>query len=83
MIYLCVSLSNFILLTFKGGVFVDLFVIFVFCLLRCLVCPLQPCGHLLGKGWPLGSLECDVFLCFSHFPMCCPGSGLVLDWIDS
>ena len=21
----------------------------------CLVCVLQPCGHLFGKGWPLGS----------------------------
>ena len=30
---------------------------------------LQPCGHLLGKGWPIGSLVCDVFLCFCHFPV--------------
>ena len=52
--------------------------LFMFC-----VCPLPPCGHLLGKGWPLGSLVCIVFLCYSHFPMCCPGSGLVLDCIDS
>ena len=28
----------------------------------CLVCVLQPCGH-LGKGWPMGSPVCDVFLC--------------------
>ena len=41
------------------------------------------CGHLLGKGWPLGSLVCDVFLCFCHFPVWCPGSGVVLDCIDS
>ena len=27
----------------------------------------QPCDHLLGKGWPLGLLVCDVFLCFCHF----------------
>ena len=27
-----------------------------------LVCSLQPCGHLLGKGWPLGFHVCDVFL---------------------
>ena len=74
MIYLCVGLSNFVLLTF---------VIYVLCLSCYLVCPLQPCGHLLGKGWPLGSLVCDVFLCYSHSPMCCPGSGLVLDCIDS
>ena len=83
MIYLCVGLSIF-LLTFQGGVsFVDLFVIYVTCLLCCLVCSLQPCGHLLGKGWPLGSLVCDVFLCYCHFPMRCPGSGVVLDCIDS
>ena len=24
-------------------------------------------------GYPLGSLVCDVFLCFCHFPMWCPG----------
>ena len=35
---------------------------FVFIILSCL---LQPCGHLLGKGWPLNSLVCDVSLCFS------------------
>ena len=29
-----------------------------------LVCSLQPCGHLLAKGWPLGSLVCDVFFTF-------------------
>ena len=37
------------------------------------------CGHLLGKGWPLGSLVCYVLLCFCHFPLWCPGSGVVLD----
>ena len=42
-----------------------LFVICVLdvCLLYSLVCSLQPCGHLLGKGWPLGSIVCDAFLC--------------------
>ena len=30
--------------------------------LACHVYFLQPCGHQLGKGWPLGSLVCDVFL---------------------
>ena len=50
-----------------------LFVIYVSCLslLCCLVCSLQPSGHLLGKGWPLGSLVCDVFLCFCYFPISC------------
>ena len=41
-----------------------------------------PCGHLLGKGWPLGSrLWClTVSLSLSHWY---PGSGVVLDCIDS
>ena len=76
--------EQFFLLTFKGGVsFVDLFcyLCFVSVMLSCM--SLQPCGHLLGKGWSLSSLVCDVFLCYSHFPMWCPGSGLVLDCIDS
>ena len=47
------------------------------------VCFLQPCGHLLGKGWPLYFLVCDVYLCFCLFPICCPGSGVVLYCIDS
>ena len=29
------------------------------------------------------ALVCDVLLCFCHFPMWYPGSGLVLDGIDS
>ena len=41
-----------------------------------------PCGHLLGKGWPLGSrLRClTVSLLLSHWY---PVSGVVLDCIDS
>ena len=35
---------------------VSFFVIFVFVFAFCDVCLLQPCGHLLGKGWPLDSL---------------------------
>ena len=38
-------------------------------LLLCLACHvffLQSCGHLLGKGWPLGSHVCDVFLCLYY-----------------
>ena len=27
----------------------------------------QPCGDLLGKGYPLGSLVCVVFVCFATF----------------
>ena len=46
------------------------------------VCLLMPCGHLLGKGWPLGSrLWCLIVkLSLSHW---CPWSGVVLDCIDS
>ena len=48
-----------------------IFVIYVSCLSCFLVCSLQP-----GKG--LASwLSCMyVLLCFYHFPMWCPGSGL-------
>ena len=53
----------------------DPFVIYVSCLsmLCYLVCSVQPCVHLLGKGWPLGSLVCDVFLWFVTFPYGVPG----------
>ena len=46
------------------------------------VCLYVPCGHLLGKGWPLGSrLWClTVSLSLSHWY---PVSGMVLDCIDS
>ena len=46
------------------------------------VCLFVPCGYLLGKGWPLGScLWClTVSLSLSHWY---PGSGVVLDCIDS
>ena len=65
--------------------FVDLFIsfVFVFDILPCLCLVLQPCGHLLGKGWPLGASVCEVFMCFCHVPIRCPGSGVVLDCIDS
>ena len=31
----------------------------------------------------VGSLVCDVFLCFCDFPIWCPASGVVFDCIDS
>ena len=45
------------------------------------VCLFVPCGHLLGKGWPLGSiLWClNVSLSLSHRY---PRSGVVLNCID-
>ena len=53
-----------------------------FCYAFVRVCLLVPCGHLLGKGWPLGSrLWClTVILSLSHRY---PWSGAVLDCIDS
>ena len=69
----------------RRSFFVDLFVICVSCLFLsyCLVFLLQPCGHILGKGWPLDSFVCDVFLCFCHFHIWCPGSVMILNSIDS
>ena len=45
------------------------------------VCLLMPCGHLLGKDWPLGSrLWCQIVkLSLSHWY---PWSAVVLDCID-
>ena len=64
---------------FFCGSFVDLYVLCISCFH---LYSLLPCGHLLGKGWPLGScLWCLIVLC--HFPMWYPGSGVVLDCIDS
>ena len=64
---------------FQGGLLLwILFVICVSCLSWWLVCSLQPCGHLLGKGWPLGSFVWCL-LVFCHFPIWCPGSGVVFD----
>ena len=46
------------------------------------VCFYVPCGHLLGKGRPIGSrLWCPIVsLSLSHWY---PGSGAVLDCMDS
>ena len=46
------------------------------------ICVYVPCGHLLGKGCPLGShlWYPTVSLSLSHQY---PGSGVVLDCIDS
>ena len=56
---------------FQGGTsFVDLL---CFCSVLCLLCFVHVClyvlcGHLLGKGWPLGSrLWCLLWVC--HFPI--------------
>ena len=51
--------------------FVDLSCYLCLSLPYCDISFLQPCGHL-----------CDVFLCFCHFPIRCPGSGVVLNCTD-
>ena len=70
---------------FQGGTsFVDLlfFVLSCVCYVFVCICLYVLCGHLLGKDWPLGSrLWClTVSLSLSHWY---PGSGVVLDCIDS
>ena len=65
--------------------FVDvLCVFFLYCVCYAFVrvCLYVPCGHLLGKGWLLGSrLWCQTAsLSLSHWY---PGSGVVLNCIDS
>ena len=66
-----------------GASFVDH--ICYFCLVFVMflrVCLLMPCGHLLGKRWPLGfNLWCLIVkLSLTHLY---PGVGMVLDCIDS
>ena len=67
---------------FRSDFCVSFLLFYASCLSCCLVCSLQPCGHLLGQGWPLGSLVW-CFLLFCHFSMWCPGWGEVLGYIDS
>ena len=62
---------------------VFLLLIFFFVINLCLsltyydVCFLQPCGHLLGKGF---CLLCYIVFC--HLPIQCFGSGVVLVCMD-
>ena len=75
--------SKIFLWLFQGGIsFVDLLCFFLSCVCFVRVCLYVTCGHLLGKSWPLGSrLWCfTVSLLLSHWY---PGSGVVLDCIDS
>ena len=64
---------------FQGGTsFVDPF-FFLSCVCYAFVhvCLYVPCGHLLGKGWPLGSLLwCPTVSWY-------PGWSVVLDYMDS
>ena len=69
---------------FKSGTFFDLLCLFLsfVCYAFVWVCLFVPCGHLLWKGWHLCSrFWClTVSLSLSHWY---PGSGVVLDSIDS
>ena len=50
------------------------------------VCLSVPCGHLLGKGLPLGSRLWCITVSSSLITVSSrlyPGSGVVLDFIDS
>ena len=70
---------------FQGGTsFVDLLCFFLSCVCYAFVrvCLYVPCGHLLGKGWPLGSCLRCLTVSLSH-SLQYPGSGVVLDCIDS
>ena len=51
-----------VLLTVQSVIsFVNIFCYLCLSLPYCHVCSLQPCGHLLGEGMPLGSIVGDVF----------------------
>ena len=69
--------SNFLTDRSKAGLLLLILFAIVYFVSYCIVCSLQPSGHLLGKSWPLGSLVCDVFLVYLPFPhmvscvMCC------------
>ena len=54
------------------------FVLFMYCVCHAfvsVVCSLLICW----ENAELLALICDVLLCFCHFPLWCPGSGVVLD----
>ena len=56
------------------------FIYLLFVMLSCLF--IAALWSPAGKGDSLGSLVCDVFLCFCYFLMWCPGLGMVLDCIN-
>ena len=79
MILLCTMTKIF------AGLLLWIFYVFVLscvCYVFVHVCLYVLCGHLLGKSWPLGSRlwRLTVSLSLSHW---FPGSGVVLDCIDS
>ena len=62
------------------------FLSFVFRVCLCHTVLSVPCSHVVTcwERTDLLYLLCVMFyLCFSHFPLRCPGSGVILDCIDS
>ena len=59
--------------------------LFILCLSLpyCLLCFMQPCGHLLGNAILLGYPVFYVFMCILNFPLRYPGSDVVLGCLDS
>ena len=75
--------SNFFTAAQRRCFFCGSFMLFLSCFYAFMhVCLLMPCGHLLGKGWPIGSrlwcLIVTLSLCNWY-----PGPGVVLDCINS
>ena len=69
----------------SGTSFVDFFMVFFLlcvCYVFVRVCICVFCGHLLGKGWPFGSRFWCLTASLSLYHWF-PGSGVVLDCIDS
>ena len=70
---------------FQGGASLLIFYVFALscvCYVFVCVCLYVLCGHLLGKGWPLGScLWCLLWVC--HFPIGILGQVWLLDCINS
>ena len=58
----------------KAVLLLWIFYVFLSCVCYACVriCLYVPCGHLLGKGWPLGSI-CGVVLWVCYFPICILG----------
>ena len=68
----------------KAVLLLWIFCFFLYCVCYAFVCVrlYEPCGHLLGKGIPSGSRLWCLIVSLS-LSLWNPGSGVVLDCIDS